>query len=43
MKDLHGILHGTEWLMFHALLDNALGPSNKKDGSTAKLGAVANH
>jgi hypothetical protein len=40
MKNLHGILHGYKWIMFHGLLGIALGPS-KKMGLTQKQGLQA--
>ena len=38
-ENLHGILHGTKWIMFHSPLGIALHPS-KRDGSNAKPGEV---
>ena len=42
MNNLHGILHGTTRILFHNLLDIALGPS-KRGESNAKLGIVASN
>lgn len=41
MKNLHGTMHGTDWMMFHGLPNIAFGPSNR-GGSDAKLENVAN-
>ena len=42
MKNLHDVLHGTEWMISHGLHGVALDPL-KRGGTNAELGAMASN